>query len=153
MHNGITFGAGIGVGYRRPRYCYSGAMPRYRTQTIALQVVTYLRTFCAGPSDRVIIGTGPNHRTIFGTVPSISARTVHTIVLYLVRGLDIEFDRAVRWYWFECLEFQDQDHVTMNRQGYVTIQVYQMYLRIVAPKLKEILFSVRCMIGYLKRHG
>ena len=29
VHNGICFGAGTGVGYRRPRYYYCGAVLRY----------------------------------------------------------------------------------------------------------------------------
>ena len=31
------------------------------------------------------------------------------------RAIDIVFERAVSWYWFECVEVTDQDHVTMNR--------------------------------------
>ena len=39
-------------------------------------------------------------------------------------------------------KFTDQDHVTMNHQGFWILLLFQMYLNIVAPRLKEILLCV-----------
>ena len=38
------------------------------------------------------------------------ARSLHAV--------DDDFDHSVRWYWFECVEFKEQGHVTMNHRGY-----------------------------------
>ena len=30
---------------------------------------------------------------------------------------DVILERAIRWYWFECVVIKDQYHVTMNRRS------------------------------------
>ena len=39
VHNGISFGTGTRVGYRRTRYCYSGAVPKISAKTMQTTVI------------------------------------------------------------------------------------------------------------------
>ena len=66
---------------------------------------------------------------------------------HLSPAVDV-FERAVRWNEFELIEFTNPSHGTMNHRDYRTMRLSQIYLRIVAPKLEDILI-VECLSFFL----
>ena len=69
MHNDITFGVVIGIGYWRPQYCYSSTVPKHSV------------TFGAGPSNSTTFGAGLNNSTTNGNQPSITFGPSDSVII------------------------------------------------------------------------